>query len=574
MKIFINKIFPSFLLFAQNFIRAILNFIENFHHKFYQVMNSQNYISKLFFSKIISFEQQLKTYSPYTLICFGVFLIFLYYIMKKILELFKTIINFFLNIKENAILIYTKFPSVKREMEKTKIIIKEQFKKGFKSDKFKKIEFRDNKQDYTKILLKMEQNMSADRIKCDCGKLTGAVYCNDEKIKYIGGEAFKMFLYSNLLHTDLYSYCRYMESELIKIGLDLFYGKEDSCGMTTNGGTMSIITAIFAYVERGKKLGITQPELIIPISAHAAFEKACRMFNIKCVKIPLDKKTYQIDLKLLKKNINKNTICIVGSFPNFPHCVCDDIESLSEIALKNKVPLHVDCCLGGFLVAFHERAGITTTPKFDFRLEGVTSISADLHKYGLCPKGISLILFANHEIRRNIYFLFPHWMGGAYLTPSFEGSRTGGLVASSFAIMTSMGKEFYANNAKKIYDAVIKVKNFIRKECDLIEVIGEPYICGVSFKGKFIPYFYDLLNKKGYNINYLGNPEAIGYIFTSANVDNVDQYIKDLKEVNDIIKNNKPDKISDETKFYGLSFSLPESIAKYSMDYLGDAMLD
>jgi len=244
-------------------------------------------------------------------------------------------------------------------------------RKSFKSDKFKKIEFHDNKQDYTRILAKMEQNITDDNIKCNCGKLTGAVYCSDEEIKRIAGEASKMFLYSNLLHTDLFTYSRYLESELIKIGLNLFNGKEDSCGMTTTGGTMSIINAIYAYAHRARKMGIKKPELIAPLSCHAAFDKACEMFKIKLIKIPLNKKTYQVDLNLVKKNINKNTICIVGSFPNFPHCVCDDIESLSKIAVKYKKPLHVDCCLGGFLVVFHKKAGIMSTPKFDFSLEGV-----------------------------------------------------------------------------------------------------------------------------------------------------------------------------------------------------------
>ena len=150
--------------------------------------------------------------------------------------------------------------------------------------------------------------MLSDKIKCDCGKLTGAVYCNNDQIKYIAGEAAKMFLYSNLLHTDLYTYARFIESELIKIGINLFNGKEDACGMTTNGGTMSIITAIYGYLQRGKKLGIKKPELIMPLSGHAAFEKACILFNIKCIKIPFNQKSYQIDLNLVKKNINKNTI--------------------------------------------------------------------------------------------------------------------------------------------------------------------------------------------------------------------------------------------------------------------------
>ena len=570
----INRILSLLIAFFSFISRTILNILEKGHQTFYHLLNYQDYIPSKYVAKLISIEQQMKNYSPFTLIIYGIILVFLYFLLKKILKAIKKLINYIKNIKENISLLYIKLPSVKSELQKMKEKAKEEFRKEFNADKFKKIEFRDNKQDYTKILAKMEQNMYGDVIKCNSGKLTGAVYCNNDQIKYIAGEAAKMFLYSNLLHTDLYSYGRFLESELIKIGINLFNGKEDACGMTTDGGTMSIITAMYAYVQRGKKLGIKKPELIIPLSAHAAFQKACTMFNIKCIKIPLNQKTYQMDLNLVKKNITKNTICLVGSFPNFPHCIYDDIESLSKIAVRYKIPLHVDCCLGGFLVVFHNRAGINSTPKFDFRLEGVTSISADLHKYGLCPKGISLLLFANHELRKNIFFIYPHWQGGTYLTPSFNGSRTAGLIASSYAIMTSMGMEFYAKNEKMIFDAVEKVKNFIKKECDIIEVIGDPCICGVSFKGKYIPYFYDLLCNKGYNINYLNEPLGIGYIFTSANVGNVDEFIKDLKEVHDLIKNNKPDKISDKTKLYGMSFSMPESVAKYCLDVIGDAMLD
>ncbi len=337
---------------------------------------------------------------------------------------------------------------------------------------------------------------------------------------------------------------------------------------------MSILYAVYAYTSRARKMGIKKPELIIPISAHAAFEKACQIYRVKCIKIPLNKKDYKVNLKLMEKKISRNTICIVGSFPNFPHCVCDDIKALSDLALKYNIPLHVDSCLGGFLVAFHERAGITTTPLFDFRLPGVTSISADLHKYGLCPKGISLLLFSSHEYRKHIYFIFPHWLGGTYITPTFEGSRTSGLIAASFAILTSMGKEFYAKNAKDIYDAVIKTREFIKKECDLIEVFGDPFVCGVSFTGKYIPNFFDLMGERGYHVNYLSNPEGIGYIYTSANVHNADQYIKDLKEVHDKIKAEKPTTFSDKAKLYGMSFSMPESVAKNAMDVIADAMLD
>ena len=550
-----------------------LDLLENCHTYFYSIMNSQNIIPKKYITKISLFEEQLKSYSSFTLICMSLLLIFLFNLLKIFYSYFLKIVYFFINIKENLALLYIKLPGPKKQLSEAKMKIDAEFKKMF-SKKFKKIEFYDNKQDYTKILSKMEQNFSGDNTKIQSGKLTGSVYCLNDQIKYIAGEATKMFLYSNLLHPDIYSYTRYIESELIKIGIQLFNGKKDACGITTNGGTMSIINAIYSYVNRGRKLGIKNPEIIISITAHCAFEKACEIFGVKCIKIPLDKKTYQINLSLVEKNISKNTICLVGSFPNFPHCISDDIEKLSKLGIKYNIPVHCDCCLGGFLVAFHERAGINDTPLFDFRLPGVTSISADLHKYGLCPKGISLLLFSKHEYRRNLFFIYPHWPGSTYITPSFEGSRTGALIAASFAILTSMGKEFYSNNALEIYNAVKKVKEFIKKNCDLIEVIGNPFICGVSFTGKYIPNFYDMITEKGFAVNYLNSPEGIGFIFTSANVKNADNYMKTLKEINDKLKIEKPQKCSEVAKLYGLSYNLPIGIATGAIESYPDIILD
>ena len=559
--------------FSKKAFKLGLDLLENCHTYFYSIMNSQNIIPKKYITKISLFEEQLKSYSSFTLICIGLLLIFLFNLLKIFYSYFLKIVYFFINIKENLALLYIKLPGPKKQLSEAKMKIDAEFKKMF-SKKFKKIEFYDNKQDYTKILSKMEQNFSGDNTKIQSGKLTGSVYCLNDQIKYIAGEAAKMFLYSNLLHPDIYSYTRYIESELIKIGIQLFNGKKDACGITTNGGTMSIINAIYSYVNRGRKLGIKNPEIIISITAHCAFEKACEIFGVKCIKIPLDKKTYQINLSLVEKNISKNTICLVGSFPNFPHCISDDIEKLSKLGIKYNIPVHCDCCLGGFLVAFHERAGINDTPLFDFRLPGVTSISADLHKYGLCPKGISLLLFSKHEYRRNLFFIYPHWPGSTYITPSFEGSRTGALIAASFAILTSMGKEFYSNNALEIYNAVKKVKEFIKKNCDLIEVIGNPFICGVSFTGKYIPNFYDMITEKGFAVNYLNSPEGIGFIFTSANVKNADNYMKTLKEINDKLKIEKPQKCSEVAKLYGLSYNLPIGIATDAIESYPDILLD
>lgn len=522
---------------------------------------------------ITSFEELLESYSPYTVIIFTLFINFFIYLLICILCRLKKAWKNRASFNDIMTDLYLLLPGPKKKLEDTKKGAKEEFKKLFKVAKYKKIEFRDNSQNETTILKQIEQMAKGDSETASCGKLTGAVYCDIAKIKYIANEANKIFSYSNLLHADLYCGARFIESQLIKIGTDLFNGKEDSCGITTSGGTYSILSAIYAYVKRGKEMGITNPNIIIPVTAHAAFDKACEMFKIECIKIPIDPVTAQVNLSKVKGNINKNTICIVGSCPNFPHGIADDIESLSDIAVQYNVPLHVDCCLGGFLIAFYQKANLKI-PKFDFNLKGVTSISADLHKYGLCPKGISLLLFSSHALRRYIYFSYPKFMGGFYATPTFDGSRTGGIIAASYAVLTSLGKNVYVNIAKKINEAVLKVKIFIKNECDLIKVIGDPYICSVAFTGQKIDYFYDELTRRGWHVNLILNPIGCSFVFTSANMDNVDTFIKDLKETHTIIKEGKEQPLSATTKLYGLTIPLPDKIAGQALDILLDSILD
>lgn len=250
---------------------------------------------------------------------------------------------------------------------------------------------------------------------------------------------------------------------------------------------------------------------------------------MKVVKIPLDKQTYQVDLKKVERAINSNTVCIVGSMPNFPHGVFDDIEGLSKLAVKYKVPLHVDACLGGFLVCFMKSANISI-PKFDFNLPGVTSISADLHKYGLCPKGISLLLYSSKEYRKHQYYFYPHFMGGLYPTPSFEGSRTPAFIAAAYAVMVHVGKDAYINQAKVIHKAICEIKNYANKNFKDIRVIGDPQICGIAFTGPKVAYVYEEMVGKHWHLNLINNPMGFSFVVTSANLPNVPNFIKDLHD--------------------------------------------
>jgi sphinganine-1-phosphate aldolase len=313
----------------------------------------------------------------------------------------------------------------------------------------------------------------------------------------------------------------------------------------------------------------------MPITAHAAFEKAGEAFRIKIIKIPYDPKTYQVNLKKVQAAITSNTVCIVGSFPNFPHKVADDIEGLSKIALKYKVPLHVDACLGGFLVAFYSSAKIEI-PKFNFSLPGVTSISADFHKYGLCPKGISLLLYANRNYRKYQFFIYPHFMGGTYPSVNLQGSRTPAMIVAAYAIIHHLGKNAYVNQARKIYEEIKKIKIYVKENLQDLRIIGDPFICGFSITGDRIMNIYDQMSSKGWQLNLVSNPIGLGFVITTANLDSIEkgEFVADLQEAYDYVKENKKLKLSEHCQMYGMSLNIPEPIIKQNLDVIMDSMLD
>jgi sphinganine-1-phosphate aldolase len=232
----------------------------------------------------------------------------------------------------------------------------------------------------------------------------------------------------------------------------------------------------------------------------------------------------------MERAINSNTVAMAGSFPNFPHGIYDDIEAISRLGVKYGIPVHVDACLGGLLVCFYQSAYINI-PKFDFRLPGVTSISADLHKYGLCPKGISYLLYSHRDYRKHQYFIYPHFMGGLYPSPGLEGSRSPAFAAAAYAIMCHIGKNRYVNQAKAIHEAVLNVKNFIKKECPELEVIGDPQIVSVAAKGPKALFVHDQMTNRGWHMNMINNPSGFSYVITSANIEFIQngKFLSDLK---------------------------------------------
>ncbi|XP_075740652.1 sphingosine-1-phosphate lyase isoform X3 [Rhipicephalus microplus] len=231
------------------------------------------------------------------------------------------------------------------------------------------------------ILERMAENDSLSHVEWKKGVVSGAIYTeHDPKLEGLMVSVYERHLRSNPLHSDVFVGVRKMESEVIRWCCNLFHGGPESCGSMTSGGTESLILACKAHRDRGYfEKGIVYPEMVIPATAHAGFDKAGEYLRIKVIHVPVDPKTMKVDIHKMKAAITRNTVMLVGSSPQFPHGSIDPILEIAELGLRYGIPVHVDACLGGFLVPFMDDAGFPLPP-FDFRLEGVTSISADTHK--------------------------------------------------------------------------------------------------------------------------------------------------------------------------------------------------
>lgn len=247
------------------------------------------------------------------------------------------------------------------------------------------------------IMKKVDEYLSLGHFKWREGKVSGAVYYYDPELVEFVQAVYGKASYTNPLHPDIFPGVCKMEAEVIRMTASLFHGTEDACGTMTTGGTESLMMSVKAYRDYGREeKGITRPNLVMPVTAHTGLDKAAQYLGVYVRTVKLEPETAKVDLAAMEKAINKNTIMLVGSAPNFPYGTMDDIEGIAKLGLKYNIPVHVDACLGGFVIAFMKRAGYPL-PQFDFRVAGVTSISADTHKYGFSPKGTHILIFAERE---------------------------------------------------------------------------------------------------------------------------------------------------------------------------------
>lgn len=258
-------------------------------------------------------------------------------------------------------------------------------------------------------------------------------------------------------------------------------------------------------------------------------------FNIEVRKAKLNDK-FEVDVKHMESLIDSNTICLYGSYPNYPHGIIDPIKEIGKIAKKRNIGLHIDGCLGGFVAGFLKEHEDT----FSMDVEGVTSISLDQHKFGLSPKGISTVFFKTRELRHSVYFIYTDWVGAVYATPSFPGSRSGFASAGAWYALTHVGKKQYQENAMNVEEATKTAARELAK-IPGIKVIGNPTLCVLAFYSDDIDPFSisNFLDKqRGWKISPTHKPNALHVSVTVANYENVrTKLIQDVRDAVELLKN-------------------------------------
>lgn len=373
----------------------------------------------------------------------------------------------------------------------------------------------------------------------DRGRVSGSIYHGGHEHYRFLTEAFGLFGHANVLQRDMYPSATKLEGEIVAMTASLLHGEavpghhpgEQVSGVVTSGGTESLIDPLLVYRERGRReKGITEPEVILPATAHVALLKGAHLLGIRALRAPL-REDWLVDVDWVRAHVTPDTVALVGSAGSYPYGLVDPIEELAEVAQEHDIGLHVDGCMGGFILPWGERLGLPI-PRFDFRVPGVTSISADTHKYGYALKGTSVLLYRNSDLRRYQYFNYPDWPGGIYLSPGLAGSRSGGLIAATWAAMVSLGERGYLEIAERIFGTAATIRDGVRAIPGL-ELFGEPTFM-VAFRSPEVDIYHvnDHLVARGWRLNGLQLPPGLHFCVTRPNTAPgvADAFLADLRD--------------------------------------------
>jgi glutamate/tyrosine decarboxylase-like PLP-dependent enzyme len=361
-------------------------------------------------------------------------------------------------------------------------------------------------------------------------KTWSLVYHARDDVLEVVKDAYMRFFSENALNPMAFPSLRRCEREVVAMSASLFHAPDGAAGSMTSGGSESLLMAVKTARDwaRAERPGVREPEMLLPITAHPALEKAAHYFGVKAVHVPVDA-SFRADARAARELVSASTILVVGSAPAYPHGVVDPLADLAALAEERGILCHVDACLGGFLLPFAEKLG-RPIPPFDFRVKGVTSMSADIHKYGYAAKGASLVLYRSRALRRHQYFAYADWPGGLYGSPSMTGTRPGGAIAAAWAAIRYLGEEGYLALARTTLETTDALARGI-VETPGLRLVAPPDLSVLAFTSDATDVYVlgEQMETCGWKLDRQQRPPCLHLMVTPSHARIVEPFLADLR---------------------------------------------
>jgi glutamate/tyrosine decarboxylase-like PLP-dependent enzyme len=360
------------------------------------------------------------------------------------------------------------------------------------------------------------------------GRAFSLAYHAGPEVLALATEALARFQSANALNVAAFPSLRTMQADVVRMVADLVHGGPDAAGFMTSGGTESILLAVKAARSRGRARGVRAPEMVLPTTAHAAFEKGAEYFGVKSVRVPVGG-DFRADAQAMSEAITPDTVLLVASAPAYPQGVVDPVAAIAALAQAREINCHVDACMGGITLPMLERLG-HPVPPFDFRVPGVTSMSIDLHKYGYTAKGASVIVHRTKELRHQQTFTTDNWLGGLYGSSGILGTKSGGPIAAAWAVMRYLGEDGYLRLTRTAREATEALIAGLRRMPG-VRILGEPEATLVAFAFDDADAFAvgDALAGRGWVVDQQKPPPSLHCTVNAVHGPVIGEFLADLE---------------------------------------------
>jgi sphinganine-1-phosphate aldolase len=409
------------------------------------------------------------------------------------------------------------------------------------------------------VIAALEATKAAD-VDWRDGRVFSLVYHAGEAHERLLQRAHATYASANLLNPMAFKGLHKLEREIVEMAAGLLHGAPSTVGSVTSGGTESILVAMAAYKERATRWRpfVRKPVVVAPRTIHPAFDKAAHWFGLELRKVDVGP-DQRVDVAKMKRAIDHRTILLVASAPQYPHGVVDPIAAVGELATAKKLPLHVDACVGGFVLPWLEKLG-RPVPRWDFRVPAVTSISADLHKFAYAGKGASVLLWRDMSWMKHQFFVATDFPGGIYASPTVIGTRPGGPIAAAWASLVGIGEAGYLELARNAARAADRLRDGIVAIPGL-RVVGAPDATIVAWStndGGPDPFaIADRLEARGWAVDRQHKPASVHLTVTANHLPIVDRYLGDLAEAVAEVRKDPSLAKSGTAPMYGMAAKMP-----------------